>query len=74
MRPRHPESIKVLPAPEFSVTVLERNRGEFPDFELEVVLDPFPVLFRRLSPQCTEKRLEKPREWSDRAWRIWSVV
>lgn len=76
MRHRYPENIKVLAAAaaEYKVTVLEKNRGEYPDFELGVVLDLVLVLASQLTPQCIEKRPEKPRERSSRAQRVWSVV
>lgn len=61
MRHRYPENIKVLAAAaaaaaEYKVTVLEKNRGEYPDFELGVVLDLVLVLASQLTPQCIEKR------------------
>lgn len=71
MRHRYPENIKVLAAAaEYKVTVLEKNRGEYPDFELGVVLDLVLVLASQLTPQCIEKRPEKPRERSSRAQRV----
>lgn len=75
MRHRYPENIKVLAAAaEYKVTVLEKNRGEYSDFELGAVLDLVLVLASQLTPQCIEKRPEKPRERSSRAQRVWSVV
>lgn len=57
MRHRYPENIKVLAAAaEYKVTVLEKNRGEYPDFELGAVLDLVLVLASQLTPQCIEKR------------------